>query len=301
MELLILLVIACIVLPVACALIRRWYTSYAIAISCGLATLLWFIPLTGEIEGMAFSPVYLITGAHLESIFISIFVHANLIHLAFNVVGLILFGIMLEERIGGLRSVIVFLLGGITGEIFYSIFHWGSIAHLVGASGGIMALVGAFSRLYPYEKVNIFGLFLFLRNVHAWKMALIFISIDLFLAIVTAEVSLSGWMNIAYLAHVGGLLSGLIVAPLLVKIKITGRVDEINPEAIRKVIPDPKRYHEIESAIRGERERDIIDAWLKKIEEVAVCPVCQGAMRLRGATLRCKKGHSVYLAKHPDR
>jgi membrane associated rhomboid family serine protease len=296
-----------ILAPIVYSLLRKWYVSLAIAISCAITTLLFFLAIDGFVPsdmvgddylGMVFSPVYLSGGAHLEGLFVSIFVHANLMHIAFNVIGLMMFGMMLEERVGGPRALFVFLFGALAGELFFSLFNWEAGVLLVGASGGIMAMVGGFARLYPYEKVSIFGLFVILRNAPAWKMALIFVSIDLVLALITTGASISGFMgNVAYLAHVGGLLAGFLIAPLVMRADIKERVEEIDVDAVKRIVADGKAYADIESAVKGEREKEVVDAWLARIEELARCPKCEGKLKLDGSNLVCKKGHSVKVAK----
>ena len=307
MGLVIWVVLVGILAPIVYSLLRKWYVSLAIAISCAITTLLFFLAVEGFIPsgmvgddylGMVFSPAYLSGSAHIESLFISIFVHASLMHIAFNVIGLMMFGMMLEERVRGPRALFVFLFGALAGELFYSLFNWGEGVLLVGASGGIMAMVGAFARLYPYEKVSVFGLFIILRNAPAWKMALIFVSIDLVLALVSTSASIGGFGgNVAYLAHVGGLLAGFLIAPLVARAGLRVRVEEIDVGAVKRVVADGTALADIERAVKGEREREVVDAWLAKIEELARCPRCEGKMSLAGSNLVCKKGHSVKVAR----
>lgn len=307
MGLIIWAVLLGILIPIVYSILRKWYVSLGITLSCGITSALFFLIIDGylptdvvggDYASMVFSPSYLIQGAHLESLFVSIFVHANLLHIGFNVIGLVMFGLMLEERIGGMRTLAVFLIGAIGGELFFSIFYWGSAGGLVGASGGIMAIVGAFARLYPYEKVSVFGLFMMLRNAPAWMMALVFVMIDLVLAIINTSVDIQ-WFGgqVAYLAHVGGLLAGFAVAPLVMKAKVTERIEEIDIEVVKKVIPDEKSYADIVRSVRGEKEREVVEAWLAKIEGLARCPKCKQDMRIRGAYLTCERGHKVRISK----
>jgi membrane associated rhomboid family serine protease len=302
------LVLLGIVVPIAYSLLRRWYVSLALSVACAIATLLFFLTVMGDLVSsglgsgdyvsMIYSPIYLAEGSHIETLFFSIFVHANLMHIAFNVIGLVMFGMMLEEKVGGPRALAVFLIGAVGGELVFSLFYWDQPIYLVGASGGIMAMVGAFARLYPYEKVSVLGLFIFMRNAPAWAMALAFVSIDIVLALITTNVEISGFVGqVAFLAHVGGLLTGFAIAPLLSKVKVQERVEEIDVEAVKRVIPDEKESADVVRSVSGEREREVLDAWLARIERLARCPRCKGTMTLHGTRLKCKKGHIVRISK----
>ena len=74
----------------------------------------------------------------------SIFSHANLIHLVFNSLALYQFGRPLESAVGPWRTALLFLVGGIGSNLLYTLFHQNSNIGLIGASGGVSAILAAY-------------------------------------------------------------------------------------------------------------------------------------------------------------
>src|SRR6266511_99968 len=84
------------------------------------------------------------------------FVHAGLFHLVFNLLFLILIGPLLEERIGAPRWGLLFFVGGVVATLAFQAIHFADrFYYLLGASGGLSAVFGAFGRLYPRERLRI--------------------------------------------------------------------------------------------------------------------------------------------------
>ncbi len=128
----------------------------------------------------------------------SLFVHAGLWHLAANMLTLYFFGTYLLLLVGGNRFLIVYFGGGILGGILFLLFPGSPYSIAVGASGAIFALGGALAVLRPRLRVFVFPI---PAPIPLWG-AVIGGFVILWLA--------AGLLNIAWQAHLGGLVFGLI-------------------------------------------------------------------------------------------
>jgi membrane associated rhomboid family serine protease len=125
------------------------------------------------------------------------FVHANVFHLALNMVSLFLLGPSLEEHLGRVRFAVLFLLSGLGGVVAIDFFSAGGA---IGASGAIFGLLGALVLLYRRYGYN--------------PMQLIVIGVvNLIYGFVDP--------TIAWQAHLGGLVIGLIVGATMLRTRGT--------------------------------------------------------------------------------
>lgn len=138
------------------------------------------------------------------SILVSMFPHGSLGHLIFNMWSLWIFGNNVEEAFGVAGYAAFYVLGGIVATMAFVWMNPGSTAPLVGASGAIAAVLGAYAVLFPTHRVlTLVGWFL------------LPLPAILFLAIwFIGQFSLFG-TQVAWEAHVGGFLFGLVVALVL--------------------------------------------------------------------------------------
>jgi len=123
----------------------------------------------------------------------SLFIHEGIWHILFNMIMLHFFGTYLSRLIGENKFLIIYFLGGLLGNAFYMLLG-DPIATLIGASGSVFALGGALAVLRPNLKVVIFPI---PAPIPLWiAIAGIFLLSFLF-------------QNVAWQAHLGGLLLGL--------------------------------------------------------------------------------------------
>ncbi len=128
------------------------------------------------------------------------FVHADWMHLAFNMFTLFVFGSWLEQMITSWRFGMTYFLGIIVGSFASLIVHRNeSDYHAVGASGGVCAVIGAATVLAPNMGMMIFPLQF---NIPAWVVGMLFIVYT----IVGANKRMD---NIGHEAHLGGTLAGM--------------------------------------------------------------------------------------------
>ena len=125
----------------------------------------------------------------------SMFLHADIVHLLFNSLGIALFGSILEEIIGKTKFIALFFMGGIFASIVAAFYYPSAL----GASGAIFAIIGATAVLRPLMVVwvSYLPMPMFLAAI-SWAAA------DLFGFIIPS--------NVAHVAHLGGLFFGIIFA-----------------------------------------------------------------------------------------
>lgn len=150
-----------------------------------------------------------LTAHSLLTPFTALFVHGNWLHLLGNMLFLYVFGAMTEERMGHLAFAVFYVVTGFSALTVYALAHASSDETLVGASGAISAVLGAFLRLFPHARVtSLFPFLLFLPlRFPAW-LVLIFWFVLQWLA----AQGLATGSGVAYLAHVVGFAGGFLYA-----------------------------------------------------------------------------------------
>ncbi|MFG3283837.1 rhomboid family intramembrane serine protease [Streptomyces sp. NPDC048111] len=139
----------------------------------------------------------------------ALFVHGSWLHLLGNMLFLYVFGAMTEERLGWAEFALFYLVAGYVALFAYAAAHAGSDQTLVGASGAISAVLGAFLRLFPRTRVtSVFPFLLFLPlRFPAWIVLVFWFALQ-WLAIRGA----SSGPGVAYLAHLVGFGTGFLYA-----------------------------------------------------------------------------------------
>jgi len=122
----------------------------------------------------------------------AMFVHDGILHIFFNMLMLFYFGSYVVQLIGEIRFLIVYLIGGIVGNFAFMLL---SSGFAVGASGAIFALGGVLAVMRPRLKVVLFP---------------IPIPMDLWIAVLLGFVLVSFLGGVAWQAHLGGLVTGLV-------------------------------------------------------------------------------------------
>ncbi len=142
----------------------------------------------------------------------SMFTHANFMHLAGNMLFLWVFADNVEDRIGHITFLIFYLACGIAAVFLHSITTPNSKIPMVGASGAISGVMGAYIIFFPKARIlSLIPLGFFLRIVYL--PSLIFIGIwflyQFFLGFLSIGIQGGG---VAYFAHIGGFIAGLLFA-----------------------------------------------------------------------------------------
>jgi membrane associated rhomboid family serine protease len=135
----------------------------------------------------------------------SMFLHGGLFHLVGNMLFLFVFGDNIENRMGHGAFVLFYLLGGALATLAHGLFAPGSQTPMIGASGAVSAVLGAYIVLFPRQRVLTFVPPLFLFWLPAW----LYIGYWALLQFVQATGGVSG--GVAWWAHVGGFVFGVAV------------------------------------------------------------------------------------------
>lgn len=154
-------------------------------------------------------------GNAIVPIFTSMFLHAGWLHLLGNMLFLYIFGDNVEDRLGHFRYLIAYLLCGFGAALTHLAFNLHSRVPTVGASGAIAGVLGAYFLLFPSARVlTWFGFFVLW--LPAW-LVLGYWFVLQFLSGAATSLSTTSSSPVAFWAHVGGFITGL----LLVKVAPT--------------------------------------------------------------------------------
>lgn len=147
--------------------------------------------------------------------FTCMFLHGGFLHIIGNMWFLWIFGANVEDRMGPLPYLLFYLICGIGSGVSEVAFSWGSHVPSIGASGAISGVLGAYIVLFP--KSRILTLVPLLIIWFLWKVpAVIFIGLWFLMQFVSGVASIGSVENggIAWWAHVGGFLLGLLLVNL---------------------------------------------------------------------------------------
>jgi len=152
----------------------------------------------------------------ITDIFTSMFMHAGLAHIGGNMLYLWIFGDNVEDSMGPGRYLLFYLTGGFIASLTHILTNPGSQVPTVGASGAIAAVLGAYLVLYPQSKVLTIiplGFFIRMTMVPAGIVLGFWFILQLFSGVLSMGGPDVG--GVAFWAHVGGFLSGVVMAKLL--------------------------------------------------------------------------------------
>lgn len=154
----------------------------------------------------------------------ALFVHGGFMHVAGNMWFLWIFGDNVEDRMGHVRYLVFYILAGITASLLHVALFSGSTAPVIGASGAISGVLGAYAVLYPHARIRTF-VFIIIYLDFIKIPAVIFIGIWIIFQVVSGLFSLGqgGGAGVAWFAHVGGFLFGLYALRFFVRKKTLSR------------------------------------------------------------------------------
>ena len=148
------------------------------------------------------------------TIFTSMFLHGGWIHLGGNMLFLWIFGNNIEDVLGATRYLFLYFVSGIAAALAQALTDPSSQLPMIGASGAIAGVLGAYLVLYPRANVHVFvWIIIFFRiiAVPAWLMLGLWFTMQLVSGL-TAGANSPG---VAFWAHVGGFVSGALLLLIL--------------------------------------------------------------------------------------
>lgn len=151
----------------------------------------------------------------VATIFSSMFLHGGLFHLAGNMLYLWIFGDNIEDSIGHLRFLVFYLLAGIIAAYAHAVTNPLSRVPMIGASGAVSGVLGAYLLLFPRARVRtflFFGFFWEIVTIPALVVIGFWAIIQFVNGIITKGLISQG--GVAWFAHIGGFLFGLVTIKL---------------------------------------------------------------------------------------
>jgi membrane associated rhomboid family serine protease len=160
-------------------------------------------------------PARIAAGHGWGTLVTAMFLHAGWLHIIGNMVFFWAFGPEMEDAMGRFRFLLFYLVGGVVAMTAQVLAMPASRVPNLGASGAIAAVMGAFLVTYPHDRIKTaiwFLLFVRVTYIPAVLLIGVWFLIQLFSAGQVAQQAQAG--GVAYLAHVGGFLFGVVTARL---------------------------------------------------------------------------------------
>jgi len=158
-------------------------------------------------------PAQVAAGHNLITVITAMFLHAGIVHLVGNMVFLLAFGPQLEDVMGAIPYAVFYLLGGLAATAAQVAVDPHLSIPSLGASGAIAAVMGGFLITFPEDRIRTLIVIVIFINV-AFIPAIVLIGIWFLIQLFNAFGALTELQTggVAYMAHVGGFIFGLIAA-----------------------------------------------------------------------------------------
>lgn len=166
----------------------------------------------------------------------SMFLHGSIGHLLGNMLFLALLGLLVEGALGHGLFLVVYLVGGCGAALASLAWHWGDHGSLVGASGAIAALMGAYCVLWGRRRVRFFWWFFI---VFDYVRAPALLLLPFWLGWEVLQLLFSHGSNVAFDAHAGGIVSGALLA-FAVRMSGRERCDFLDEDARAEAAVDDR-------------------------------------------------------------
>ncbi|MCX6670431.1 MAG: rhomboid family intramembrane serine protease [Euryarchaeota archaeon] len=286
------------------AYLKKITLTYAIIIANFFVFLISLFFRTQIINELGFRPIYLSLEMfpNVYTLFTSMFVHSDFLHILGNLFVFFFMGVAFEQRIGPKKFLIIYLITGVCGALTHALLNIDSMVPLIGASGAIFGILGAFAYAYPRDEIVMpvpIGIMFIMR------IKVIYATI-LFAVFETIIVMFSVQDSTAHFAHLGGLASGVILAAILLRNRAerqsqtTGirpldymqikKDDTINFSHLTKLVKTAEEK-KILQRIEKEDVLQVRDMWLDHFLEKITCPVCNKPLNHLDRKIWCEQNH----------
>ncbi len=176
---------------------------------------------------------YFSSGQQLLSLFSFMFLHGGFLHILGNMWFLYIFGDNVEDTLGHIRYLVFYLLSGFASGLFHLFLNSQSNVPTVGASGAIAGVMGAYFLLYPSSRI----LTLIPIIIIPWFVeipAFFFLGFWFLMQMLNAAGSDAAQGGIAWWAHVGGFISGIVLLKLFQMFPDIGSSEKVSNITVRK-------------------------------------------------------------------
>ncbi|MGC1506279.1 MAG: rhomboid family intramembrane serine protease [Sulfitobacter sp.] len=199
------------------------YVTYVL-MALNIGIFLSYVPILSDDRALyalynayALVPVRVSDGYGFEGLFTSQFLHGGWMHLAGNMLFLWIYGDNIEEEMGHFAYLAFYLAAGVAAGLTQVAFEPSSAVPMVGASGAIAGVMGAYLLLFPKAKIDIliiFVVFFRIFPIPAWIILILWFGMQ-FIGGIGADPNTGGT---AFWAHAGGFIAGILGAlPLWLK------------------------------------------------------------------------------------
>ena len=202
---------------------RRWATPLLALVM--IATYVWIALLPddaawreallrwGTLSGSVTDWGAALRDERLLTLLSALFIHADVMHLAGNLLFLLIFGLPAERSLGAWRFLVLFLLGGALANLAAALLMGAPARSIIGASGGVSAVIGAYLALFPGARLGVvvpLGLWLEFIRVPAAVLIGLWATLQLIFTFVGPSFGAVAWW-----AHLAGFLFGAVFALML--------------------------------------------------------------------------------------
>lgn len=159
-------------------------------------------------------PTQILQGQQLYTLLTSMFLHGGWFHIFSNMLILWIFGDNVEAVLGEIPYLLFYIAGGIAASMTHVLVNASSSVPSLGASGAIGAVMGAYVVMFPKSQVKVlllFGFFFFIRRVTAILFLGLWFVMQFFSGIASLGAQTAQTGGVAFWAHVGGFLFGLLI------------------------------------------------------------------------------------------
>lgn len=148
------------------------------------------------------------------SILAAMFLHGGFLHIGSNMLFLFVFGNNIEDRLGRLRFLLLYFASGLVATYAQSVIAPDSFVPMIGASGAVAGVLGAYLLLFPHARVTTLVFFFFITWIEL--PAVVLLGLWFLLQVFQQVGSVSGEAGgVAYMAHIGGFVAGMALLLLL--------------------------------------------------------------------------------------
>jgi membrane associated rhomboid family serine protease len=161
-------------------------------------------------DSLAAVPERISHGQALYTILTSMFMHGGLLHILSNMWFLYIFGDNVEDAFGHLGYAAIYLIAGICGALLQVAVAPNSSIPMVGASGAISGVLGAYMVMYPTARIlTLVPIFIFIQFINV--PAIIFLGIWIGIQVLSGLGSSRTGGGVAFFAHIGGFAFGFVM------------------------------------------------------------------------------------------
>ena len=200
-----------VALIAACILVFVWQVSHDPAGEAKISYSLGMIPAV-LLKGADLDPS-LVMVPPVVTVFTSMFLHGGLMHIIGNMLYLWIFGNNVEDAMGHVRFILFYLICGVVAALTQALVQPAATIPMIGASGAVSGVLGAYLLLHPHARVLVFIPFGFLSQmIHlpaVWVLGL-WIGIQVLNSVMSGHAG----GGVAWYAHIGGFVAGMALIPL---------------------------------------------------------------------------------------